>query len=83
MLVTFLGEGVDVARQGTHMGVHAASVASNIGGSGLRAAGRVMASSQRVLVVERCRHRPNAHAGFAGRGTEECLGDYGTSSIMG
>ena len=44
-LVTFLGEGLDVAQQGMHMGVLAASTASYVGAAGLRAAGRVMASS--------------------------------------
>ena len=36
-LVTFLGEGLDVARQGTHMGVYAASTASYVGAAGLDA----------------------------------------------
>ena len=44
-LVTFLGEGLDVAQQGMHMGVHAASTASYIGAVGLRAAGQVVAAS--------------------------------------
>jgi hypothetical protein len=44
-LVTFLGEGLDVARQGMQMGVHAASTAPYLGGAGLRAAGQVLASS--------------------------------------
>ena len=44
-LVTFLGEGLDVAQQGMDMGVLAASTASYVGAAGLRAAGRVMASS--------------------------------------
>jgi Mg-chelatase subunit ChlD len=44
-LVTFLGEGLDVARQGMQMGVHAASTAPYLGAAGLRAAGQVLASS--------------------------------------
>ena len=44
-LVVFLGEGLDVAKQGAGMGVMAASVASYSGGEGLRAAGRVVAMS--------------------------------------
>ena len=44
-LVVFLGEGLDVAKQGAGMGVMAASVASYSGGEGLRAAGRVAAMS--------------------------------------
>ena len=44
-LVTFLGEGLDVAQQGMHVGIHAASTASFVGAAGLRAAGRVLASS--------------------------------------
>jgi uncharacterized protein YegL len=44
-LVTFLGEGLDVARQGTKLGAHASSVAAYAGGVGLRAAGMVLASS--------------------------------------
>jgi hypothetical protein len=41
-LVTFLGEGLDVARQGIQMGAMDADVASYAGGKGLRAAGQVM-----------------------------------------
>jgi hypothetical protein len=44
-LVTFLGEGLDVAQQGMQMGVYAACTAPYVGGAGLRAAGRVLASS--------------------------------------
>jgi Mg-chelatase subunit ChlD len=44
-LVVFLGEGLDVAKQGAGMGVTAASVAAYSGGEGLRAAGRVAAMS--------------------------------------
>jgi Mg-chelatase subunit ChlD len=44
-LVTFLGEGLDVAQQGVHMGVLSASIASYAGAAGLRAAGQVLASS--------------------------------------
>jgi Mg-chelatase subunit ChlD len=44
-LVTFLDEGLDVARQGMQMGVHAASTAPYLGAAGLRAAGQVLASS--------------------------------------
>jgi hypothetical protein len=41
-LVTFLGEGLEVSRQGT---TYAGSVAAYAGGAGLRAAGRVLAAS--------------------------------------
>jgi Mg-chelatase subunit ChlD len=44
-LVTFLGEGLDVAKQGTNLGTNASSVAAYAGGAGLRAAGMVLASS--------------------------------------
>ena len=44
-LVTFLGEGLDVAKQGTNLGAYASSVAAYAGGAGLRAAGIVLASS--------------------------------------
>jgi hypothetical protein len=44
-LVTFLGEGLDVAKQGTNLGTHAGSVAAYAGGAGLRAAGKVLAAS--------------------------------------
>jgi Mg-chelatase subunit ChlD len=44
-LVVFLGEGLDVAKQGAAMGAMAASVAAYVGGEGLRAAGRVAARS--------------------------------------
>jgi Mg-chelatase subunit ChlD len=44
-LVTFLGEGLGVARQGLNMGVAGQSVASYQGGAGLRAAGHVIAAS--------------------------------------
>jgi Mg-chelatase subunit ChlD len=44
-LVTFLGEGLDVARQGMQMGVYAACTAPYVGAAGLRAAGKVLASS--------------------------------------
>jgi len=44
-LVTFLGEGLEVSRQGTNLGTYAASVAAYAGGAGLREAGRVLAAS--------------------------------------
>jgi uncharacterized protein YegL len=44
-LVTFLGEGLDVAKQGTSLGARAGGVAAYAGGAGLRAAGMVLASS--------------------------------------
>src|SRR5215467_12133900 len=44
-LVTFLGEGLDVAKQGATLGAMASNVAAYSGGHGLRAAGRVVASS--------------------------------------
>jgi len=44
-LVTFLGEGLEVSRQGTNLGTYAGSVAAYAGGAGLRAAGRVLAAS--------------------------------------
>jgi Mg-chelatase subunit ChlD len=43
-LVTFLGEGLDVAKQGMAMGAMAANVAAYAGGKGLRAAGQAMVS---------------------------------------
>jgi hypothetical protein len=44
-LVTFLGEGLEVAKQGTNLGTNASSVAAYMGGAGLRAAGEVLASA--------------------------------------
>jgi Mg-chelatase subunit ChlD len=44
-LITFLGEGLDVAKQGMAMGAMASHVAAYVGGEGLRAAGRVAAMS--------------------------------------
>ena len=44
-LVTFLGEGLEVAKQGTNLGTYAGSVAAYAGGAGLREAGRVLAAS--------------------------------------
>jgi Mg-chelatase subunit ChlD len=44
-LVTFLGDGLEVSRQGTNLGTYAGSVAAYAGGAGLRAAGRVLAAS--------------------------------------
>lgn len=44
-LVTFLGEGLDVANQGVAMGAMATSVAAYAGAKGLRAAGSVVAKS--------------------------------------
>jgi Mg-chelatase subunit ChlD len=44
-LITFLGEGLDVAKQGAAIGAMASNVAAYAGGKGLRATGRVMASS--------------------------------------
>jgi Mg-chelatase subunit ChlD len=44
-LVTFLGEGLDVALQGVRLGTAAANVAAYAGGAGLRQAGQVLASS--------------------------------------
>jgi len=44
-LVTFLGEGLDVAKQGAMLGAMDSNVADYAGGAGLRAAGRVVASS--------------------------------------
>ena len=38
-LITFLGEGLDVAQQGVQLGTAAANVAAYAGGAGLRAAG--------------------------------------------
>ena len=46
-LVTFLGEGLEVSKQGTNLGTYAGSVAAYAGGAGLRAAGRVLAASSR------------------------------------
>ena len=43
-LITFLGEGLDVAKQGAAMGTMASNVAAYAGGEGLRSSGRVMAS---------------------------------------
>jgi Mg-chelatase subunit ChlD len=44
-LVTFLGEGLEVAKQGTNLGAYAGSVAAYAGGAGLRAAGPVLAAA--------------------------------------
>jgi Mg-chelatase subunit ChlD len=44
-LVVFLGEGLDVAKQGMAMGAETRHVARYLGGAGLRAAGRVAARS--------------------------------------
>ena len=44
-LVVFLGEGLNVAKQGVAMGAMAAHVATYSGSEGLRAAGRVAARS--------------------------------------
>jgi Mg-chelatase subunit ChlD len=44
-LVTFLGEGLEVAKQGTNLGTYAGNVAAYSGGAGLRSAGRVLAAS--------------------------------------
>jgi len=44
-LVTFLGEGLDVAKQGTNLGTNASSVAAYAGGAGLRAAGKILAAA--------------------------------------
>jgi Mg-chelatase subunit ChlD len=44
-LVTFLGEGLNVAKQGMAMGAAMDTVADYLGGRGLRAAGRVVAAS--------------------------------------
>jgi hypothetical protein len=44
-LVTFLGEGLGVAKQGTNLGTNASNVAAYAGGAGLRAAGKVLAAS--------------------------------------
>jgi Mg-chelatase subunit ChlD len=44
-LVTFLGDGLDVAKQGTNLGTNASSVAAYAGGAGLRAAGKVLAAA--------------------------------------
>jgi hypothetical protein len=56
-LVVFLGEGLDVAKQGEAMGAAEASVAAYSGGKGLRAAGdvvaRVAARSAGVIEVSR------------------------------
>jgi hypothetical protein len=43
-LITFSGEGLDVAKQGLVMGAMAANVAAFAGGQGLRSAGQVMVS---------------------------------------
>jgi hypothetical protein len=44
-LVTFLGEGLDVAKQGAKLGTHASSVAHYASRAGLQAAGKVLAAS--------------------------------------
>ena len=44
-LVTFLGEGLEVAKQGVQIGTHVGRVASYLGGAGLRRAGGVLAAS--------------------------------------
>lgn len=52
-LITFLGEGFDVAPQGVQLGTAAANVAAYAGGAGLRAAGAVLASSHFRYAVTR------------------------------
>jgi Mg-chelatase subunit ChlD len=52
-LITFLGEGLDVAKQGMAMGAMAANVAAYAGGQGLRSAGRVMVSQSLRYAAER------------------------------
>src|SRR5262249_30201084 len=52
-LVTFLGEGLDVAKQGVAMGAMAATVAAYAGGQGLRPAGRVMVAQSARYVAAR------------------------------
>jgi Mg-chelatase subunit ChlD len=44
-LITFLGEGLDVAKQGQAIGAAAANVATYLGAQGLRASGMVLAAS--------------------------------------
>jgi Mg-chelatase subunit ChlD len=52
-LITFLGEGLDVAKQGMAMGAMSANVAAYAGGQGLRSAGRVMVSQSLRYAAER------------------------------
>jgi len=52
-LVTFLGEGLDVAKQGVAMGAMAANVAAYAGGQGLRSAGQVMVAQSARYVAAR------------------------------
>jgi hypothetical protein len=52
-LITFLGQGLDVARQGVAMGAMPANVAAYAGGQGLRSAGRVMVSQSFRYAAER------------------------------
>jgi hypothetical protein len=44
-MVTFLGEGLEVAKQGTNLGALASSVAAYAGGAGLRAVGPALAAA--------------------------------------
>jgi Mg-chelatase subunit ChlD len=44
-MVSFLGEGLEVAKQGTNLGANVGGVAAYAGGAGLRAAGPVLAAA--------------------------------------
>jgi hypothetical protein len=66
-IVTFLGEGLDVARQGVHLGAAPAHVAAYAGGRGLRAAGRVMAATCPLRAVRRLCAGAGCCCTYAGR----------------
>jgi Mg-chelatase subunit ChlD len=74
-VVTFLGEGIDVARQGTAIGAMACNVACYSGGEGLRSAGRVMAAvSARYAATEGDIGRARAKAAFTPKERDELAG---------
>src|SRR5262249_15514886 len=74
-VVTFLGEGLDVAKQGTAMGAMAANVASYAGGQGLRSAGRIMAAlSARYVEAKGDIRRAQAKAALTPEERDELAG---------
>jgi len=67
-LVTFLGQGLDVAKQGVQIGMHVGRVASYVDGAGLRRAGGVMAaSSSRYVQSQDAAFTPEERDALAGK----------------
>jgi Mg-chelatase subunit ChlD len=74
-LVTFLGEGLDVAKQGMAMGAMAANVAAYAGAQGLRSSGSVMASvSARYVATKSSLRRAQASAALTPEERDELAG---------